>query len=148
LLDPWSSCRRWSIPCSLLLYSLWRSTLTILTSEPGQHRHWIEQHLELPALLPPGSRRRSRSPSPLPPHRPPLHPQHHSKVRMPLLHSQVSPAAHEPVGRVPCFRRPPPVMEALVRQPSHLPVALVGFAILPTPRRTWPRPNPWPLARD
>jgi hypothetical protein len=44
--------------------------------------------------------------------------------------------------------RPPPAVEALIRHPSHLSVALVGFAIFLALRRAQPHPKPWPLARE
>jgi hypothetical protein len=73
---------------------------------------------------------------------------HHTEVQspIPLL-----------IPRIPCrprrsalagVGRLPPTVEALIRHPSHLPVALVGFAVFLALRRAQPHPKPWPLARE
>jgi hypothetical protein len=60
----------------------------------------------------------------------------------------LAPKAPNIVAVVCLVRHPPLAVGALVGHPSHLLVAQIGFAVLRAPRRTWPRPNPWPLAQD
>jgi hypothetical protein len=84
----------------------------------------------------------------VPPRRHLLHMEYHTGVKSPIPPF---------IPRIPrCPRRsalagvvrPPPTVEALIRHPSHLPVALVGFAVLLAPRRAHLHPKPWPLARE
>jgi hypothetical protein len=72
----------------------------------------------------------------------------HIKVRKRTPFLFLAPKAPNIVAVVCLVRHPPLAVGALVGHPSHLLVAQIGFAVLRAPRRTWPRPNPWPLAQD
>jgi hypothetical protein len=84
----------------------------------------------------------------VPPRRCLLHAEYHTEVKSPIprffprFPHRLRHSALAGVGR------PPPAVEALIRHPSHLPVALVGFAVFLALRRARPHPKPWPLDRE
>jgi hypothetical protein len=68
--------------------------------------------------------------------------------------SKISPTSicftpsRSPCLRAPSSAAPPPRGANCCGRPRHLPVALVGFAVLLALRRAQPHPKPWPLARE
>jgi hypothetical protein len=75
-------------------------------------------------------------------------PELHSKMRMPLLHSRASPAAHRAAGRAPCLCCPPQPPRCPLRYPSPHTSVVDVFATSPASCRFKPYSNPCFVARE
>jgi hypothetical protein len=75
-------------------------------------------------------------------------PELHSKVRMPLLYSRATPAAHKAAGGVPCLSCPPRPPRCPLRRPRPHTSTVDVFATSPASRRSKPYSNPCFVARE